>query len=118
VGSDIVFQGALYKADAVESDFLRLLAAGKSLKFIITVIGGQGHVLGRGNHQISPQGIKAVGWNNFEIIATKSKLRQLEGRPLLTDTGDSELDKQLKGTKRVISGYRDFVVYPVGFANP
>jgi predicted polyphosphate/ATP-dependent NAD kinase len=115
LGSDIVYQGKLYRSDAIESDFLTLLSEGKTLKFIMTVIGGQGHILGRGNHQISPQVIKQVGWNNFEIIATKSKLQALDGRPLLVDTGDCELDKKLKGSKRVITGYRDFVIYPVGF---
>ena len=115
LGSDIVYRGDLYKADAIESDFLQLLAKGQSVKFIITVIGGQGHILGRGNHQISPQVIKQVGWSNFELIATKSKLQQLDGRPLLVDTGDHLLDKTLKGSKKVITGYRDFVIYPVGF---
>jgi predicted polyphosphate/ATP-dependent NAD kinase len=115
LGSDIVYQGELFKADAIESDFLNLLAEGKILKFIITVIGGQGHILGRGNHQISPQVIRQAGWNNFELIATKSKLQALDGRPLLVDTGDCELDSVLKGSKRVITGYRDFVIYPVGF---
>ena len=69
LGSDIIYQNELFKADAVESDFLNLLAEGKTLKFIITVIGGQGHILGRGNHQISPQVIKLAGWNNFEIFS-------------------------------------------------
>ncbi len=118
LGSDIVFQKQLFKADAIESDFLDLLANQKQLKFIITVIGGQGHILGRGNHQISPQVIKKAGWNNFEIIATKSKLKELDGKPLLTDTGDKYLDKTLKGSKKVITGYHDFVVYPVGFNLP
>lgn len=115
LGSDIVFQGNLYKSDAIEADFLALLEAGKNLKFVITVIGGQGHILGRGNHQLSPKVIRFTGWNNFEVIATKSKLQTLEGRPLLTDTGDFKLDQQLKGSKRVITGYRDYVIYPVGF---
>ncbi|WP_444998130.1 ATP-NAD kinase family protein [Aliikangiella sp. IMCC44359] len=116
LGSDIVFQESLYKSDAVEADLLALLNEGKKLKFIITVIGGQGHILGRGNHQLSPKVIKLAGWNNFEVIATKSKLQELEGRPLLTDTGDIELDHSLRGSKRVITGYRDFVIYPVGFS--
>ncbi|TQV86525.1 ATP-NAD kinase family protein [Aliikangiella coralliicola] len=116
LGSDIVFQGELYREDAIEKDFLELLAQGKQLKFIITVIGGQGHILGRGNHQYSPEVIRQAGWKNFEVIATKSKLNQLDGRPLLTDTGDAALDNELVGRKRVITGYRDFVVYPVGIS--
>jgi predicted polyphosphate/ATP-dependent NAD kinase len=115
LGSDIVFQSQLFKADAIEKDLLSLIESGKKLKFILTTIGGQGHILGRGNHQISPEVIKQVGWQQFEIIATKAKLETLNGRPLLTDTGDVALDKQLAGSKKVITGYRDYVIYPVGF---
>jgi len=115
LGSDIVHQEQLIKADAVEKDILALLDAGKQLKFVITVIGGQGHILGRGNHQLSPAVIRAAGWQNFEVVATKSKLKTLDGRPLLIDTGDQALDQALKGSKRVITGYHDYVIYPVGF---
>ncbi|WP_196137491.1 ATP-NAD kinase family protein [Aliikangiella sp. G2MR2-5] len=114
LGSDIVFQESLYLSDAIESDLLALLEKGHKVKFIITVIGGQGHLLGRGNHQLSPSVIRQAGWENFEVIATKSKLTALNGRPLLVDTGDKVLDQQLKGTKKVVTGYRDFVLYPVG----
>ncbi|MCW8879584.1 MAG: ATP-NAD kinase family protein [Kangiellaceae bacterium] len=115
LGSDVVFQEELYRSDVIEKDLLELIELGKKVKFIITVIGGQGHILGRGNHQLSPQVIRKAGWDNFEIIATKAKLKSLHGRPLLVDTGDVELDHQLRGTKRIITGYRDYAVYPVGF---
>ncbi|MET1256068.1 ATP-NAD kinase family protein [Aliikangiella maris] len=117
LGSDIVYQQQLFTSDAIESDFLTLLSEGKKLRFIITIIGGQGHILGRGNHQLSPEVIRQAGWNNFDVIATKGKLQELDGRPMLTDTGDSDLDKALKGSKRVITGYRDYVIYPVGYVN-
>lgn len=116
LGSDVIYQEALYQADAVEADLIALLEAGSKVKFIITVIGGQGHILGRGNHQLSPRVIRLAGWNNFEVIATKSKLQTLDGRPLLTDSGDLELDRLLRGSKKVITGYRDYVIYPVGFS--
>lgn len=117
LGSDIVLNETLFLSDAIEKDLLELLKSGKTVKFIITVIGGQGHVLGRGNHQISPEVIRLTGWDNFDIVATKSKLQALEGRPLLTDTGDEDLDFELQGMKKVITGYRDYVVYPVGFSS-
>ncbi len=113
LGSDIIYRGSLYQSDVVEKDLLELLSGGVKVIFIITVIGGQGHILGRGNHQISPEVIKQAGWKNFQIIATKSKLNGLNGRPLLVDTGDIELDHQLFGSKKVITGYRDFVLYPI-----
>lgn len=116
LGSDVIYQEELHQADAVETDLIALLEAGLKVKFIITVIGGQGHILGRGNHQLSPQVIRLAGWNNFEVVATKSKLQSLDGRPLLTDSGDLELDRLLRGSKKVITGYRDYVIYPVGFS--
>ncbi|TQV76573.1 ATP-NAD kinase [Aliikangiella marina] len=117
LGSDIVFQEKLFKQDAIESDLLELIDSGAKVKFVITVIGGQGHILGRGNHQLSPEVIRRAGWENFDIVATKTKLNALSGRPLLTDTGDSELDHSLQGSKRVITGYRDYVICRVGFGN-
>jgi predicted polyphosphate/ATP-dependent NAD kinase len=116
LGSDIIFQNQVYCSDAIEKDFLDLLSNGKRLRFIITVIGGQGHILGRGNHQISPEVIKRVGWNNFIIVATKTKLKQLQGRPLLVDTGSAELDKSLSGMVQVTTGYQDQVLYRLGRA--
>jgi len=114
LGSDIIYQGSLIQSDAVEKDLLELLSRNVKVIFIITIIGGQGHILGRGNHQISPEVIKQAGWKNFQLIATKSKLNDLDGRPLLVDTGDVELDHQLFGSKKVITGYRDYVLYSVG----
>lgn len=117
LGSDIVLNEMLFLSDAIEKDLIELLKSGKRVKFIITVIGGQGHVLGRGNHQISPDVIRLAGWENFDIVATKSKLQTLAGRPLLTDTGDADLDLALQGMKKIVTGYRDYVVYPVGFGS-
>lgn len=114
LGSDIVLNGQIYREDAVEKDFLKLIGCNKKLVFIITAIGGQGHIFGRGNHQLSPTVIRKVGWDNFLIIATQSKLRGLKNGRLLVDTGDKSLDQAISGTKKVITGYREAVLYPVG----
>ncbi len=117
LGTDIVYQQQLIQSDAVEKDLLELLANNSKVQIILTVIGGQGHVLGRGNHQVSPEVVRKCGWNNIQLIATKTKLEGLQGRPLMVDTGDLQLDHQLAGTKKVITGYRDFVLYPVGLSS-
>ena len=80
---------------------------------MITLIGGQGHIFGRGNQQLSPRIIKAVGKENIIIIATKSKLLALDSRPLIADTGDEALDQHLSGFMPVTTGYNDQVLYPV-----
>ena len=114
LGSDIVSHNKIFKSDAVERDFLKLLDKGKKLEFVLTIIGGQGHILGRGNQQISPQVVKRTGWDNFHIVASKSKLKGLKRASLLVDTGDIELDHQLFGVKSVTTGYHDQILMTVG----
>ncbi|MDP4943976.1 MAG: hypothetical protein NWQ48_00545, partial [Alishewanella sp.] len=84
-------------------------------KLVITLIGGQGHVFGRGNQQLSPAVIRAVGRDNILLLATKTKLQQLDGRPLLADTGDVALDRELQGLISVLTGYNDYVIYRLGY---
>ncbi|MDQ7050262.1 MAG: ATP-NAD kinase family protein [Enterobacterales bacterium] len=114
LGSDIIYQGQLVKADANEQDLLEYLGKGIKLRFILTVIGGQGHILGRGNHQISPAVVNAAGWENFIIIASEQKIKELQSKPLLVDSGDKQLDSQLEGMQKVIIGYRSQILYALG----
>ena len=80
---------------------------------IVTPVGGQGFVLGRGNQQLSPAVLRAIGLDRLHIVATEAKLAALGGRPLLVDTGDPELDAALAGYRRVVTGYRHETVYRV-----
>ncbi len=111
LGVDVVYQGEVIAADATANTLLAL-TAGKPVRLVITVIGGQGHIFGRGNQQLSPAFLQRVGKANMLVVASKQKLQKLDGRPLRLDTGDSELDKQLSGSFAVITGYRDQVLYP------
>lgn len=115
LGVDLVHQGRLIASD-LDARGLYEYIKDKKCKLVITLIGGQGHVFGRGNQQLSPQVIRAVGPDNIWLLATKSKLNSLHGRPLRVDTNDPELDRQLCGLIRVITGYRDEVLVRV--ANP
>lgn len=114
LGVDVVCDSHLLLQDATESQLLDMIrqhsgAAG----IIVTVTGGQGSLFGRGNQQISARVLAAVGLGQLQIIATKTKISQLQGRPLLVDTGDVTLDKALSGYRRVITGYHDHILYPV-----
>ena len=84
---------------------------GKKAKIIVTPIGGQGFIFGRGNLQLSPKVIREVGRNNIIVIATKQKLRGL--RSLRVDTGDAQLDSALRGTVKIIKDYGEEQVFPV-----
>jgi predicted polyphosphate/ATP-dependent NAD kinase len=82
-------------------------------RIVVTAIGGQGHVFGRGNQQISPAVIRKVGKNNIIIIASRDKLVSLQPHPLLVDTGDAELDQELSGYVRVITGWEDSIMFKI-----
>lgn len=103
LGVDAVKNHTLTGADLSENDILKLIASGQ-VELVVTVIGGQGHIFGRGNQQISPAVIRAVGPERIHVIASPSKMREFFGKPLLVDTGDPQLDMKLTGYKRVITG--------------
>ncbi len=103
LGSDLSAQAIKEALDAHQGD----------VKVLVTAIGGQGHILGRGNQQLTPELIKRIGRDNFLLLATKTKLSRLEGRPLLVDSNDPELDREWTGYMTVITGYRDQVMYRV-----
>jgi predicted polyphosphate/ATP-dependent NAD kinase len=88
------------------------LVAGRPTKIVVTVIGGQGSLSGRGNQQLSPAVIRAVGRENIVVIATVDKLHALGG-PLVVDTGDPACDRYMAGHIRVIIGERERVVWKV-----
>ena len=114
LGVDLVQNETLVKSDVTEKELFEAVSKSVgSVKLIITLIGGQGHLFGRGNQQLSPRVIRAIGKDNIWVVATKAKLKSLNNQPLRVDTGDSELDNELSGTIRVITGYHDEVLMPV-----
>lgn len=115
LGVDVLRDGQLIARDATEQHLWELLQDAGEARILVTAIGGQGHILGRGNQQISPRIVRAVGLDNLLVVATKSKLRTLPGRPFLVDSGDPDLDEELTGLRRVLSGYREEMLYPVSW---
>jgi predicted polyphosphate/ATP-dependent NAD kinase len=75
---------------------------------ILSPIGHQGILLGRGNQQISPQIIKRVGRERILVVATKNKLQSIAGNILRVDTGDAQTDEMLRGYGRVVTDYREW----------
>ena len=111
LGVDVVQGGRLLAADVDEEALLGV--AGPDTIIVVTPVGGQGFVLGRGNQQLSPRVLWAIGIDRLLVVATEAKLAALGGRPLLVDTGDPELDAALAGYRRVVTGYRQETVYRV-----
>jgi predicted polyphosphate/ATP-dependent NAD kinase len=135
VGIDVVEwlgdKARLVAADANERELLGLVAD-RPAHIVVTPIGGQGFLFGRGNQPISPAVLRAAVATNsggparvrlsdalhdaITVIATPAKLAALGGRPLLVDTGDPELDGDLAGHVSVITGYQDRAVVAVAAA--
>jgi predicted polyphosphate/ATP-dependent NAD kinase len=112
IGVDVVLNRELLATDVNEAQLLKLLE-GREAKIIVTPIGGQGCIFGRGNQQISPKVIETVGRDNVIVVSTKEKLYALGRRSLWTDTGDRDVDKMLSGYMRVVTGYNERAVRKV-----
>lgn len=114
LGVDLIKNGELLESDVSESKIWEYVKNDdRKVKIIVTVIGGQGNLFGRGNQQISPRVIRRVGKKNIIVAATGSKLISLQGEPLLVDTGDEALDEELCGYIEVVKGYAFTSSYPV-----
>jgi predicted polyphosphate/ATP-dependent NAD kinase len=112
LGVDLVEKGKLLVADANEKDILSHIE-GKKAKIVVTVIGGQGYIFGRGNQQISAAVIRQVGKENIIVVAVREKILALEQPRLLVDTGNDEVNKMLSGYIKIITGYGEELIYPV-----
>ncbi len=102
----------LVAADANESQILELIE-GHRARIVVTPIGGQGYIFGRGNQQISPRVIERIGRENIIIVSTKEKLYALGNQPLLVDTGDRAVDQLLSGYLTIVTGYNERAVRKV-----
>ncbi len=114
LGVDAVVNKKLVAKDVNESKLLELLNERKKVKLVISPIGAQGFILGRGNLQLSPEVIKRIGIDNITIISPPAKLAQT---PLLrVDTGDRELDEMFheKQYLRVVFRYKTMKLVKIG----
>lgn len=112
VGVDVVSSEGVVAEDVTEKQLLRLIE-NKSTKIVVTPIGGQGFLFGRGNQPISPRVIQRAGKENIWVVCTPEKLHALKGRPLLVDTGEESMDDLFRGYITVTTGYREEAVYRI-----
>jgi predicted polyphosphate/ATP-dependent NAD kinase len=110
LGVDLV-QNMEVIANDVSAQQLLALTENIPTSLVITLIGGQGHIFGRGNQQLSPEFIKRIGKENIHVVATKNKLTALGQKGLISDTGDEQVNASLSGPISVITGYKDKVLY-------
>ncbi|WP_202839168.1 ATP-NAD kinase family protein [Luteimonas saliphila] len=103
LGIDAVLDRQAIGLDLNEQALLRIIE-GREAEIIVSVLGGQGSLFGRGNQQISAEVIRRVGRDRINVISTVEKLINLPAGALQVDTGDSEIDVMLTGHIPVITG--------------
>jgi len=107
LGVDALANGELVGTDVNEKGILSLIEQFKERVIVVTPLGGNGFIFGRGNKQFTPEVIKRVGTENIVVVGTPNKLNKLEA--LRIDTGDAELDRVLSGYTEVIVGDNEIV---------
>lgn len=111
LGIDAILDKKLIGQDLNERSILELLSKHSHAEIIVSPIGGQGFIFGRGNKQLTSEILKTIGVKNIKIIATEEKLRYLDC--LRVDIGDNEVDNMLRGFGKVIIGYKEELVLPI-----
>lgn len=104
LGVDLLQNKKIIALDVGENQILDSIK-GKPAKIIVSPLGRQGILFGRGNQQISPRVIREVESKNIIVLATRYKLRTINA--LRVDTQDHTLDEELKGYIRVIVDYNE-----------
>jgi predicted polyphosphate/ATP-dependent NAD kinase len=111
LGVDAIRSGELVGEDVNERDILSLFERYERRKIIVTPIGGNGFIFGRGSKQFTPAVIRQVGRENVIVVGTRHKLSDLAC--LHVDTGDLALDEMLSGYVKVMVGYREWMMVEV-----
>ncbi len=104
LGVDLLLNNKIISMDLNETQILNHIRD-KKAKIIVSIIGKQGFIFGRGNLQFTPQVLKEIGPRNIIIISTKFKLQHIDNQILRIDTRDTELDEDLKGLYKIIVDY-------------
>ena len=106
LGIDIQHKDKIY-ADLNEKQLIEILQQHTGNKLLLlSPMGGQGFLIGRGNLQLSPTVLRLIGISSILGVATPAKLTGLSN--VRIDTGDSALDQELRERKfvKMLQGYR------------
>ena len=106
LGIDIQHNGTIH-SDLNEQQLLQHLVGYEGLRLLLlSPMGGQGFLIGRGNLQLSPDVLRAIGFESILGVATPSKLLGLSS--VRIDTGDHLLDEEYQQRRfvKLLQGYR------------
>ncbi|MEV8150960.1 ATP-NAD kinase family protein [Arthrobacter sp. NPDC080073] len=109
LGVDVLHEGALLARDCAAAQ-LHELTRGYGLQIILSPIGGQGFLLGRGNQQLDAMVLARLERENYLIVCTPEKLGALGGGPFYVDVPSISLQNKVTGLRRVITGHRQEAV--------
>lgn len=104
LGVDLLFNKKIVELDLNEEQILKQIK-GKRAKIIVSLIGNQGFLFGRGNLQFTPTILKQIGTKNIIIISTKYKIENIPNQKLRLDTRSAELDREMAGLYKIITDY-------------
>ena len=109
LGIDLLFNNKIIAQDLNEQQILTYIKD-KKTNIIVSLIGRQGFLFGRGNLQFSPNILKKIGPQNIIILSTKYKLQNIPNQILRLDTRSAELDEKMRGLYKVIVDYDDIKI--------
>lgn len=104
LGVDLLYNKQIIAYDLNEKDILAYIKKNRT-KIIVSLIGRQGFLFGRGNLQFTPRILKLIPLKDIIIIATKFKLNNLPDQCLRVDSRDPDLDAEMRGLYKVITDY-------------
>ncbi len=104
LGVDILLDRRVIRLDLNEEQVIDVIK-NKRTKIVVSPLGGQGVIFGRGNQQISSKILRIVGKENIVILSTERKLASIKRRYLIADVNDCEAREMLKGYFRVLVDY-------------
>lgn len=110
LGVDVINDGKLIASDVTEEELFSYALTGK-LHVIVTPIGGQGFIFGRGNHQFSARVLRHAGRERITIISPLSKLLSIGDGVFHADLADADVREMLSGYYNVVCGYGYFVSF-------
>jgi predicted polyphosphate/ATP-dependent NAD kinase len=118
IGIDVLENGRQLGADVgagwLQAQLHARAAAGAApATLVLSFTRQQGFLIGRGNLQLTPAVLRLIGRERVTVVGTRSKLKSLDGRPLLLDTDDPVLDREWSGLIEIVSGYDDRLWYRV-----
>ena len=112
LGVDVYKKGKVI-VDVNEKKILDEVENWRNIWIILSPIGQQGILLGRGNQQISPKIVRHVGKERVIVVATRGKLQTIDSGMLRVDSGEEEVDRMLRGYIKVITDYKEWRMVPV-----